>query len=59
MNRRPWKEWLTREQYKGMFPGGQADLDAFYDRCEERERLYGGLADDEVAELAAELAANR
>ena len=41
MDRPPWQDWPTPELYAELFPGGDADLQAFYDRVEEQERTYG------------------
>ena len=61
MDRRPWQEWLTPAQYKRLFPGGDADLQDWYDRAEEREQ-YGIPAvchDPEVYADVARIAAGR
>ena len=34
MSRKPWQEWLTLREFQRMFPGGQADYDAYWDRVE-------------------------
>ena len=38
MDRPPWQDWLTSELYERRCPRGDADLQAFYDRAEDRER---------------------
>jgi hypothetical protein len=62
MDRMPWQDWLTETSYRRLFPRGDADLQAFYDRVEDRERRYGIPAVckdpavyDRVARIAAGL----
>lgn len=62
MDRPPWQEWLTPGQYAGLFPGGDADLQSFYDRVEDQERTYGipGICGDFATYYAvASIAAGR